>query len=32
MTFNLKNEPDNAKIDQLIRWAIMRKFNKAEPP
>ena len=28
----LKNESRKAKIDHLIKWSIMRIFNKAEPP
>ena len=30
--FNLENESRNAKIDQLIKRSIMRKFIEAEPP
>ena len=29
---HLKNEPRNGKIDQLIKWSVMRISNEAESP
>ena len=30
--FNLEKEFRDAKIDQIIKWSIVRIFEEAEPP